>query len=143
MQRAYCMWYGKYMEDIAEHEMDQCVENEQDCERCGNMVSKDPKRGTVENWSISGVANKVVPSLTMVDLSDMAAPMVVIYENPADFPSKCIARVWEAALNSPTNTIIVRDTVQECRDDLMAAGFLVCVKRNENDAKCIVESWMR
>lgn len=143
MQRAYCMWYGKYMEDIAEHEMDQCAENEQDCERCGNMVSKDPKRGTVENWSISGVANKVVPSLTMVDLSDMAAPMVVIYENPADFPSKCIARVWEAASNSPTNTIIVRDTVQECRDDVMAAGFLVCVKRNESDAKCIVESWMR
>lgn len=30
----FCRWYGKDMEDVTEHEQEQCEENGQDCREC-------------------------------------------------------------------------------------------------------------
>ena len=84
-------------------------------------------------------ANKIVDSLKEVDFSDLKLPMIVIYEKPLDFPDKYIARVFEC--EKPTNTLIIRDSLQECRDDITAAGFLVGMERSENDALSVVETW--
>lgn len=45
MMQAYCMWFGKFLEDIAEHEQDQCHENEQECDYCGNLTFKEREEG--------------------------------------------------------------------------------------------------
>ena len=47
--------------------------------------------------------NKPVPTLNLVDYSEMKMPVVVVYDSPLDFPGKVIARVWEASVNRPTN----------------------------------------
>lgn len=34
----FCRWYGKDMEDVTEHEQEQCEENGQDCRECPDLV---------------------------------------------------------------------------------------------------------
>ena len=38
---------------------------------------------------------KRVPTLNLVDYSDIKVPLVVIYDSPKDFPGKVVARVWD------------------------------------------------
>lgn len=42
---AYCRWYEKRLEDVAEHEQEQCYENGQDCMNCPEL-KEDKKKGT-------------------------------------------------------------------------------------------------
>lgn len=37
MKKAYCRWWNKFLEDVAEHEQDECHKTEMECETCGNM----------------------------------------------------------------------------------------------------------
>ena len=46
---------------------------------------------------------KRVPTLNLVDYSDIKVPLVVIYDSPKDFPGKVVARVWDGEKNRPTN----------------------------------------
>lgn len=39
----YCVWYGKYLEDVEEYELEFCEENGQNCMDCSNLVSKGEK----------------------------------------------------------------------------------------------------
>ncbi len=41
MQRAYCRWYDKKLEDVAEYEQEQCRENGQDCTDCPDLTLKE------------------------------------------------------------------------------------------------------
>ena len=47
--------------------------------------------------------HKRVPTLNLVDYSDIKVPLVVIYDSPKDFPGKVVARVWDGEKNRPTN----------------------------------------
>lgn len=38
MQEVYCKWYDKQLEDVTEHEQEQCKENGQDCEECPDKI---------------------------------------------------------------------------------------------------------
>lgn len=35
---AYCRWYEKRLEDVAEHEQEQCNENGQNCMECPDLI---------------------------------------------------------------------------------------------------------
>lgn len=37
----FCRWYGKDMEDVTEHEQEQCEENGQECRECQDLVIKE------------------------------------------------------------------------------------------------------
>lgn len=37
----FCRWYGKDMEDVTEHEQEQCEENGQDCRECPDLMIKE------------------------------------------------------------------------------------------------------
>ena len=37
----FCRWYEKDMEDITEHEQEQCEENGQDCRECPDLMIKE------------------------------------------------------------------------------------------------------
>lgn len=86
--------------------------------------------------------NKIVESLCQVDFSKLAFPLVTIYEKPLDFPDAFVARVWDAKGPKPTNVMIKRDTLQEVREDIVAAGFKVKFTQAEGDDPHIVETWM-
>lgn len=76
-------------------------------------------------------------SLRQVDFSDLSFPAIAVYKNPKDY------RVWEGARNLPTNTLIKRETLQEIRKDIKAAGFTTRLTRTEGEDPVIVETWLR
>ena len=43
--------------------------------------------------------NKMVESMTQVDLSEIKMPMAVIYDSPKDFPGMYLCRIWEGEEN--------------------------------------------
>lgn len=57
-----------------------------------------------------------------MDFSDLKCPLITIYEKPLDFPNAFVARVWDGAGPRATNTIIMRFSLEECREDIQAAG---------------------
>lgn len=87
--------------------------------------------------------NKPVPTLNLVDYSEMNVPLIVVYNSPADFPGKIIARVWEGMNNRPTNVYCEYKNVAECERDIMSAGFVMNFPRNAEDDECIIGTYMR
>lgn len=86
---------------------------------------------------------KQVESFKQVDFSDIKMPVIVIYKNTSDYSGKYIARAWDVAIPAPTNCIQIRDTLEELRKDIRAAGFYLRLMREAEDDPAIVESWMR
>lgn len=41
MQKAYCRWYDKKLEDVAEHEQEHCEEYGRHCTDCTDLTSKE------------------------------------------------------------------------------------------------------
>ena len=62
------------------------------------------------------VKNKVIHSFSEVDLTAIAIPSIAIYKYPKDIPDKYVARVY--AGSSPTNVIMLADSVEELRQDI-------------------------
>ena len=87
--------------------------------------------------------NKIVPSMTQVDFSDMDLPLAVIYNRPDDFPDRVVARIREGRIDCPTNVCCIYQTVEESRKDLQKAGFALLMSRDERDARSIVETWIK
>lgn len=46
-------WYEKDMEDITEHEQEQCEENGQDCRECPDLMIKEQEERTWQQDSAS------------------------------------------------------------------------------------------
>ena len=86
---------------------------------------------------------KLTESMRQVDFSDLRFPLIVVYKKPKDYPDAYVARVWEGAGNLPTNTLIKRETLQEIRKDIKAAGFTTRLTRTEGEDPVIVETWLR
>lgn len=82
----------------------------------------------------------IVNSLGEVDFTGMKMPIITIYEKLIDYPDGYIARVFE--LEKATNTLICKNSLEECRADIKAAGFKICVPRSEDDVLSVVESWI-
>lgn len=87
--------------------------------------------------------NKMVESMAQVDFSEMKIPMAVIYNSPKDCPGMYLCRIWEGAINRPTNTAMQKSSLDDMREDLQAAGFLIRFPRAEGDDPVILETWMR
>lgn len=87
--------------------------------------------------------NKMVESMTQVDLSEIKIPMAVIYDSPKDFPGMYLCRIWEGAGCHPTNTAMQKNSLEEMREDIQAAGFFIRFPRAEGDDPVILETWMK
>lgn len=61
---------------------------------------------------------KRVPTLNLVDYSDIKVPLVVIYDSPKDFPGKVVARVWDGEKSRPTNVYCEYENLKRCEDDV-------------------------
>lgn len=48
---AFCRWYEKDMENLSEHEQQQCEENGQNCCKCPDLIVKDKKEES--EWETS------------------------------------------------------------------------------------------
>ena len=69
-------------------------------------------------------------------------PMAVIYRKPEDYPEDYVVRLFDGKTGQPTPMIILRDTLEECREDIQKSGFSACFPRSRYDDPVIVESWV-
>lgn len=85
------------------------------------------------------VANKIVDTLSRVDLRWLKMPLAVIFERPLDFPDNFVVRIFD--VNIPTNIVYLSENLEDCRKEIFKMGLQVCFGRSEEDHKCIVETW--
>lgn len=89
--------------------------------------------------------SKVFDHLSDIDYSDMRTPMCVIYKYPMDFPDKYVVRLFDMFDGhvATTNAVIVRERLEDCRNEIQSNGFILGFPRSPGDDRCIVETWLR
>lgn len=66
-------------------------------------------------------------------------PIITIYDHPADYPDKYVARVWD--LDRPTNLAAIADTYEELLEAIPTQQ-MVKMTCNPKDDPVIVETWL-
>lgn len=87
------------------------------------------------------IDTKEVKSFSEVDTRNLKLPIICVYKWPDDYPDKYVARIFNRT--KPTNVIIIRETVEEIREDIIK-NFpdKIPFARCKEDCKSIVESWI-
>lgn len=83
---------------------------------------------------------KRVESIREVDFSGLKVPFVAVYGHPDDFPDKYVARIYE--LDRATNTIMVKETLEEIEMDIKEHTAMTFIPRGTADAPSLVGVWM-
>ena len=82
-----------------------------------------------------------VRSFVEIDIGKIQIPCIGVYNRPSDYPDKCVARLFDGT--KPTNIIIIRNTVEEIREDITKRfPAMLPFGRNREDHKSVVESWI-
>lgn len=81
-----------------------------------------------------------VESIKEVDFSGLNMPFVAVYDHPEDYPDKCVARIYE--LDKPTDTIMVKETVEEIETDIKKHTTMLFLQRGADDVPSLVGVWM-
>lgn len=84
--------------------------------------------------------DKIVESIGQVDLSGMVCPAVAVYKSPKDYPGKCVGRVFD--INRPTDTVILKDTVEEIYWDIQEHTEMTFFERLPWDDEKLVGTWI-
>lgn len=72
-------------------------------------------------------------------LKQATVPIITIYERPADYPDKFVARLWD--VNRPTNLAAIADTYEELLEAI-PVNSMVKMARSPADDPVILETWM-
>lgn len=72
------------------------------------------------------------------ELEYPSIPMVVLYENPSDFPGKFVARLW--FLNRPTPYAIIKDTLKELEEEIPHA--MIPLNTHFTDDPVIIQTYI-
>ena len=83
---------------------------------------------------------KRVESVQEIDFSGLKVPFIVVYEQPEDFPDKCVARIYE--LDKPTDTLMIKDTVEEIENDIRKHTGMIFMPRGKEDVLSLVGIWI-
>lgn len=83
---------------------------------------------------------KRVESISEVDFSGLKVQFVAVYAHPDDFPEKCVARIYE--LDKATDTIMIKATVDEIKDDIEKHTAMTFIPRGTADVPSLVGVWM-
>jgi endonuclease V-like protein UPF0215 family len=65
-------------------------------------------------------------------------PLICIYKNPADYPGKYVARLWD--VDKPTNLVAIAESLEEIRET--KPPEMVIMQRQPNDDPVIIETWI-
>ena len=84
--------------------------------------------------------DKKVNSIKEVDLSGLKMPMAAVYQNPLDYPDKVVARIFD--MDKPTDTVIVKESLEEIQKDIKENTSLIFVERGADDVKSLVGVWV-
>lgn len=111
------------------------------CELCRTEYSE--KENEKYNAKAGYGETMIVNSFLDVDISNLLLPGVVIYKFPEDMSNyEYVCRLREITKDLPTNIVIVRNSLEECRKDIMIAfPFMTVFPRDKRDLPTIVETW--
>lgn len=85
--------------------------------------------------------NTVVMEFKSVNVKGLTMPAVAIYNSPADFQGKIVARLMD--MDVPTNIISFARTEQEMREKIKRAfPHMINMGRGAEDHISLVEVWM-
>ena len=84
---------------------------------------------------------KVLKTIKEADTTEIM-PMAVIYRRPKEYPDNYVVRIFDGKTGKPTNLAILRNTLEECREDIRKSGYSACFSRSKYDDPIIVESWL-
>ena len=84
--------------------------------------------------------DKIVESFRDVDLSGLQMPTIAVYDSPADFVGKYVARIFD--LYKPTDTIMVKDTWEEIYEDIRKNTNMAYMIRDPRDPPSLVGVWI-
>ncbi len=89
--------------------------------------------GEVINFSKHRI-NKALAAVTL--------PLICVYKNPADYPDKYVARLWDVKRPSakPTDMVVLADTLEEVRS--IKPEWMAITPRQEADDPVIIETWI-
>lgn len=65
-------------------------------------------------------------------------PLICVYKNPADYPGKYVARLWDA--DKPTTLVVLADSFETIRK--VKPNEMVILQRQDNDDPVIIETWI-
>lgn len=82
---------------------------------------------------------QVVQHFSCVDMRELVLPQIVVYQHTSDYPEGFVARLWDAAICSPTNVVALADGLEEIRAKIPET--FVLIMRDPTDDPTIVEVW--
>lgn len=85
-------------------------------------------------------SDKCVSSIEELYLGYLKFPVAAVHVNPLDYPGKAIARIFDT--DKPTNTVIIKDTLEEIMEDIRKNTTMVFVPRGAEDAESLVGVWV-
>lgn len=81
-----------------------------------------------------------VNSISEVDTSELKLPLIAVYAHPEDYPGNYVARVYD--VDVPTNTVIVKESLEEIEADIQENTGKVFLKRRKEDVPALVGVWV-
>lgn len=84
--------------------------------------------------------DKRVGSIKETDLSDLRFPVIAVYRNPEDYKGKCVARIFD--INKPTDTVMVKDTLEEIHEDIRKNTHMAYIVREPDDLPSLEGVWI-
>lgn len=84
--------------------------------------------------------DRQVESAYNIDFSNLQFPMITVYKSPKDYPGMYVARVYD--LQHPTNTIIVKQRLEELQRDILKNTGMLFIRRFEEDDPSMVGVWV-
>ena len=65
-------------------------------------------------------------------------PLICVYKNPADYPGKYVARLWD--VDKPTTLVVLANSLEQIR--AVRPPEMIIMQRQINDDPVIVETWI-
>ena len=84
--------------------------------------------------------DKIVTSIQEINLEDIRFPIIAVFEHPKDYPTKSVGRIFE--LTKPTDTVIVKDTLEELQKDIQTHWIGIFFRRTEFDVPSMKGCWV-
>lgn len=84
--------------------------------------------------------DKKIKSIREADLRGLQMPVIAVYKNPKDYPTYCVARIFDA--DKPTDTIMMRYALSEIEEDILKNTSMVFIPRTTDDVDSLVGMWM-
>lgn len=84
--------------------------------------------------------DKIVEKITEKDFEGLRIPFIAVYENPKDYPGKCVARIYDT--DKPTNVVLVRDTYDDILKEAEAWPASEYIAPGGDDDPCLLGVWL-